>query len=147
MYVTMSMREYDELKASIEGYCNTNELQRMGFDNSKRHLENKIKALQLEVDKYKKVNDVIVDFFKEHNVSCEESISQSDKVLKNIEQLVTKLFDITSEQFLLECSSCGGKYLHNEIVKCAVCGDNFCNNCDSDNKLVNSVCEWCREVN
>ena len=97
------------------------------------------------LDTYKKVNDVVVNFMKEREVSCEESISQCDNVIEGAYELLEKLFCLTKDQFLVKCSSCGEEYLATDLTKCEHCFGKFCENCAEDLELEDEICCECKE--
>lgn len=146
MQVIMSMEEYQEMKKEIEDFEVERNSYRLGYENNQKIQNTVIRNKDKEISKYKKINDMIVDFFIKNKVNCEEDISQQDMVLGNIEGLMINLFNETKEQFLINCSDCGGAFSKEEVVECVSCGGYFCKDDCAENQLIDGKCEWCRDV-
>ena len=145
MQVVMSMEEYEEMKNKIENNKNEENIKKIAYENGQRMSESLLKIKDIEIKKYKKVNDMVIDFFIKNKVSCPEAISQNDRILEAIEDLVINLFEETQKQFLVECANCGGFFDEDDVIRCSNCGEYYCKD-DCANELIDGECEYCKDI-
>lgn len=63
-----------------------------------------------------KLKQIVIKFFKDNNVTCEETIYQTDKVIENAYDFLGQLFNEVKDDLKEFCDSCGTKVLDRESI-------------------------------
>lgn len=75
--------------------------------------ENHIKTGIIPNDKLRKL---VVKFFKDNEVTCKETIYQSDRAIENAYSFLEVLFDEVKEELKEPCDSCSKKVLERDTI-------------------------------
>lgn len=75
--------------------------------------EDTIKSGVIQSDNLKQI---IIKFFKDNDVTCEETIYQTDRVIENACDLLGVLFNEVKDGLKEPCDSCGEKTLDRESI-------------------------------
>ena len=107
MQVTMTMEEYNKLK-SLEEENKRMEIKNRLSDQGWRLCENRLKA--------------IAQFFIDNNVTCAETIAQTDRIQEKLESFAIMVYELVEDRVVEECKTCGCKNPLNSGI-CGCCGE------------------------
>ena len=62
------------------------------------------------------IKQIIVKFFKDNEVTCEETIYRTDRVIENASGLLEKLFNEVKDDLKETCDSCNQRILNREEI-------------------------------
>ena len=74
-----------------------------------------------------KVFNIVIKFMEDNQITCEETIYQSDKVIENAYEFISELFKIVENQIKelqYECDLCGQEYAN--LPEVCICGGTDC---------------------